>query len=63
MSLRQRDFAENLIEEVKLIDEFENEEKFGKDKMAKFMHHDDKPEKQNCNNDWPCFAPNGRDCR
>jgi len=29
-----RDFAENLIEEVKLIDEFENEEKFGKDKKS-----------------------------
>ena len=29
-----RDFAKNLIEEVKLIDEFENEEKFGKDKKS-----------------------------
>jgi len=29
-----RDFAENLIEEVKLIDEFENEEKFGKNKKS-----------------------------
>ena len=29
-----RDFAENLIEEVKLIDEYENEEKFGKDKKS-----------------------------
>lgn len=29
-----RDFAENLIQEVKLIDEFENEEKFGKDKKS-----------------------------
>ena len=29
-----RDFAENLIEEVKLIDEFENDEKFGKDKKS-----------------------------
>jgi len=29
-----RDFAQNLIEEVKLIDEFENEEKFGKDKKS-----------------------------
>jgi len=29
-----RDFAENLIEEVKLIDEFESEEKFGKDKKS-----------------------------
>ena len=29
-----RDFAENLIEEVKLVDEFENEEKFGKDKKS-----------------------------
>lgn len=29
-----RDFAENLIEEVKLIDEFENAEKFGADKKS-----------------------------
>jgi phenylalanyl-tRNA synthetase alpha chain len=29
-----RDFAENLIEEVKLVDEFENEEKFGKNKKS-----------------------------
>ena len=29
-----RDFAENLIEEVKLVDEFENEEKFGKEKKS-----------------------------
>jgi len=29
-----RDFDENLIEEVKLVDEFENEEKFGKDKKS-----------------------------
>ncbi|MDP3882694.1 MAG: hypothetical protein Q8Q48_01425 [Candidatus Staskawiczbacteria bacterium] len=29
-----RDYAENLIEEVKLVDEFENEEKFGKDKKS-----------------------------
>ncbi len=29
-----RDFAENLIEEVKLIDEYEDEEKFGKDKKS-----------------------------
>lgn len=29
-----RDFAENLIEEVKLVDEFESEEKFGKDKKS-----------------------------
>jgi len=29
-----RDFAENLIEEVKLVDEFENEAKFGKDKKS-----------------------------
>jgi len=29
-----RDFAENLIEEVKLIDSFENDEKFGKDKKS-----------------------------
>jgi len=29
-----RDFAENLIEEVKLVDEFENDEKFGKDKKS-----------------------------
>ena len=29
-----RDFAENLIEEVKLIDEFESPEKFGKDKKS-----------------------------
>ncbi|KKP31193.1 MAG: hypothetical protein A2312_04590 [Candidatus Staskawiczbacteria bacterium RIFOXYB2_FULL_32_9] len=29
-----RDFAENLIEEVKLVDEFENEAKFGADKKS-----------------------------
>lgn len=29
-----RDFAENLIEEVKLVDEFENDEKFGVDKKS-----------------------------
>jgi phenylalanyl-tRNA synthetase alpha chain len=29
-----RDYAENLIEEVKLLDEYENEEKFGKDKKS-----------------------------
>ncbi len=29
-----RDFAENLIEEVKLLDSYENEEKFGKDKKS-----------------------------
>lgn len=29
-----RDFADNLIEEVKLLDEYENEEKFGKDKKS-----------------------------
>lgn len=29
-----RDFAENLIEEVKLIDEYEDEQKFGKDKKS-----------------------------
>lgn len=29
-----RDFAENLIEEVKLVDQYENEEKFGKDKKS-----------------------------
>lgn len=29
-----RDFAENLIEEVKLVDEYEDEEKFGKDKKS-----------------------------
>lgn len=29
-----RDFAENLIEEVKLVDEFENDEKFGADKKS-----------------------------
>jgi len=29
-----RDYAENLIEEVKLIDEYEDEEKFGKDKKS-----------------------------
>jgi phenylalanyl-tRNA synthetase alpha chain len=29
-----RDFAENLIEEVKLVDSFESEEKFGKDKKS-----------------------------
>jgi phenylalanyl-tRNA synthetase alpha chain len=29
-----RDFAENLIEEVKLVDEYEDAEKFGKDKKS-----------------------------
>jgi phenylalanyl-tRNA synthetase alpha chain len=29
-----RDFADNLIEEVKIIDSYENEEKFGKDKKS-----------------------------
>lgn len=29
-----RDFAENLIEEVKLIDQFEDDEKFGKDRKS-----------------------------
>ncbi len=29
-----RDYAENLIEEVKLVDEYEDEEKFGKDKKS-----------------------------
>ena len=29
-----KDFSENLIEEVKLIDEYENAEKFGKDKKS-----------------------------
>ena len=29
-----RDFADNLIEEVKLVDSYENEEKFGKDKKS-----------------------------
>ena len=29
-----KDFSENLIEEVKLIDEYENAEKFGKDKKV-----------------------------
>ena len=29
-----RDYAENLIEEVKLIDEYEDSEKFGKDKKS-----------------------------
>ncbi|MDP2864309.1 MAG: hypothetical protein Q8N73_01455 [bacterium] len=29
-----RDFAENLIEEVKLVDSYENEEKFGEDKKS-----------------------------
>jgi phenylalanyl-tRNA synthetase alpha chain len=29
-----RDYAENLIEEVKLLDEYENEEKFGADKKS-----------------------------
>ena len=29
-----RDFAENLIEEVKLVDEYEDEKKFGKDKKS-----------------------------
>ncbi len=33
-----RDLAGNLIEEVKLIDEFENEEKFGKDKKSYTFH-------------------------
>jgi phenylalanyl-tRNA synthetase alpha chain len=29
-----RDFAENLIEEVKLVDEYEDEKKFGKAKKS-----------------------------
>ena len=29
-----RDFAENLIEEVKLVDSYENEEKFGEGKKS-----------------------------
>lgn len=29
-----RDYADNLIEEVKLLDEYENEEKFGRDKKS-----------------------------
>jgi len=29
-----RDFAEDLIEEVKLVDEYEDEKKFGKDKKS-----------------------------
>ena len=29
-----RDFAENLIEEVKLLDSYEDDEKFGKDKKS-----------------------------
>lgn len=29
-----RDYANNLVEEVKLLDEYENEEKFGKDKKS-----------------------------
>ena len=29
-----RDFAENLIEEVKLVDEFEDDAKFGADKKS-----------------------------
>lgn len=29
-----RDYADNLIEEVKVLDEYENEEKFGKDKKS-----------------------------
>jgi phenylalanyl-tRNA synthetase alpha chain len=29
-----RDFADNLIEEVKIVDSYENEEKFGKDKKS-----------------------------
>jgi phenylalanyl-tRNA synthetase alpha chain len=33
-----RDLAENLIEEVKLVDEFENDEKFGKDKKSYTFH-------------------------
>ncbi len=33
-----RDCAENLIEEVKLIDEYEDEEKFGKDKKSYTFH-------------------------
>ena len=33
-----RDFAENLIEEVKLVDEFENDEKFGADKKSYTFH-------------------------
>ncbi len=33
-----RDLAENLIEEVKLVDSYENEEKFGKDKKSYTFH-------------------------
>lgn len=33
-----RDFAENLIEEVKLVDQYENEAKFGKDKKSYTFH-------------------------
>ncbi len=33
-----RDFADNLIEEVKLVDSYENEEKFGKDKKSYTFH-------------------------
>ena len=29
-----RDFAENLIEEVKLLDSYEDDKKFGKDKKS-----------------------------
>ena len=29
-----RDYAENLIEEVRLVDEYEDEKKFGKDKKS-----------------------------
>jgi phenylalanyl-tRNA synthetase alpha chain len=33
-----RDFADNLIEEVKLVDEYEDEQKFGKDKKSYTFH-------------------------
>ena len=33
-----RDLAENLIEEVKLLDEYEDEKKFGKDKKSYTFH-------------------------
>ena len=33
-----RDLGENLIEEVKLMDEYENDEKFGSDKKSYTFH-------------------------
>ena len=33
-----RDYADNLIEEVRLVDSYENEEKFGKDKKSYTFH-------------------------